>query len=424
MQAVAKPAEPIATEDAEPPILARAWIIWAVGAGFYFVAVFHRMALGVAGLTAEHRLGIGHGQLATFTALQFCMYLLMQVPAGLAADRIGPRRTLAAGLALMAAGEALFALAHTLPLALVARALIGAGDALTLLNVLRLTQAWFPPRMGSLLAAATGAVGALGQLVGTIPLRAALDSVGWTTTFAVSSAATVALFFVALIVIDDRRDPADQPHQHPPVLETLRQAWRTPGTRHGFWVHLAVFCPFLTIGSLWGSPFLQQAQHFSAATAATYLLVLTAAFALSGPFVGAVAGRGVRAQNRTVLVLNALVATAWLVILAWPGGAVPHALLLVGFVLCGIATSGGMVAFDIGRRENPASAGGSATALVNCGGFSSAIVCLLLAGQVLSGHAHDAARYQLALAPMVVASLVGLAMSARLTRMRERSLVG
>jgi MFS family permease len=399
----------------------RAWLIWAVGAGFYFVAVFHRMALGVAGLTAEHRLGIGHGELATFTALQFCMYLVMQVPAGLAADRIGPRRTLAAGLVLMALGEALFALAHAMPLALVARALIGAGDALTLLNVLRLTQAWFPARMGSLLAAATGAVGALGQLVGTIPLRTALDAFGWTTTFAVSSAATIVLFLVALLVIDDRRE-AQEHDRHPPVLETLRGAWRRPGTRHGFWVHLAVFCPFLTIGSLWGSPFLQQAQHFSAGAATTYLLVLTAAFALSGPFVGAIAGRGVRAQNRTVLVLNALVAGAWLAILAWPGGSVPHVLLLVGFILCGVATSGGMVAFDIGRRENPASAGGSATAIVNCGGFSSAIVCLLLAGRLLSGHADDASRYQLALAPMVIASLAGLAMSVRLARERERAL--
>jgi sugar phosphate permease len=419
MQAVAQSSEPVPERAA-----ARAWAIWAVGAGFYFVAVFHRMALGVAGLTAEQRLGIGHGQLATFTALQFCMYLVMQVPAGLAADRIGPRRTLAGGLALMAAGEALFAAAHGLPLALAARALIGMGDALTLLNVLRLTHAWFPPRMGSLLAAATGAVGALGQLLGTIPLRVALDGVGWTATFAASSAATVLLFFVALAAIRDRPDgaPAPQHAGHAPVLATLRQAWSRPGTRHGFWVHLALFCPFLTIGALWGSPFLQQGQHFSAGQAATYLLLLTAAFAVSGPFVGAIAGRGLRAQNRTVLVLNALVAGAWLAILAWPGGRVPHALLLAGFLLCGVATSGGMVAFDIGRRENPAAAGGSATALVNCGGFSSAILCLLVAGHVLAGGADTAGRFQLALAPMVALSLLGLVMSARLTRHREGSL--
>ncbi|HET6510356.1 MAG TPA: MFS transporter [Baekduia sp.] len=404
---------------------ARAWTIWAIGAAFYFVAVFHRMALGVAGLTAEQRLHIGHGQLATFTALQFFMYLVMQVPAGLAADRVGPRRTLAAGLACMAAGEALFAAAHALPLALVARALIGMGDALTLLNVLRLAQAWFPPRMGSLLATATGAVGALGQLLGTIPLRAALDAFGWTATFAASSVATILLFFVALATIRDRPDDQAAParHAHAPVLATLRDAWSRPGTRHGFWVHMALFCPFLTIGALWGSPFLQEGQHLSASAAATYLLVLTAAFAASGPVVGAIAGRGVRAQNRTVLVLNLAVALPWLAILAWPGGMVPHALLLAGFVLCGMATSGGMVAFDIGRRENPPVAGGSATALVNCGGFSSAILCLLVAGAILGdGHGETAARFQVALAPMVALSLLGLVQSARLTRAREAAI--
>jgi MFS family permease len=398
----------------------RAWLIWSVAAGFYFVAVFHRMALGVAGLTAEQRLGVGHGELATFTALQFLMYLVMQVPAGLAADRIGPRRTLAAGLALMAAGETLFAMAHGLPTALVARALIGMGDALTLLNVLRLTQAWFPPRMGSLLAAATGAVGALGQLLGTIPLRWALDSFGWTASFVASSAVTAALFVVALAVIRDR--PAGHPAEpeHAPVLATLRAAWARPGTRHGFWVHMALFCPFLTIGALWGGPFLEQSQGFSASAAATYLLLLTAAFAVSGPALGAIAGRGVRAQNRTVLTLNALVAGAWLAIVTWPGGHPPHALLLAGFLVCGMATAGGMVAFDIGRRENPVLAGGSATAMVNCGGFSAAILCLLIAGAILGGGDHSAERFQLALAPMVGLSLLGLVMSMRLTRVRER----
>lgn len=402
-------------------IARRAWLVWGVAAGFYFVAVFHRMALGVAGLTAEQRLGIGHGELATFTALQFFMYLVMQVPAGVAADRIGPRRTLAAGLAFMAAGEFLFGLAHGMPTALVARALIGMGDALTLLNVLRLTQAWFPPRMGSLLAAATGAVGALGQLLGTIPLRWALDTFGWTTAFASSSIATATLFVVALTVIRDRPATHARPDRsaHLPVLSTLRTAWAQPGTRHGFWVHMALFCPFLTISALWGAPFLQESQGFSASAAATYLLLLTAAFAASGPVIGAIAGRTARAQNRTVLLLNVLVAGAWLAIVVWPGGHPPHALLLAGFMLCGVAVAGGMVAFDIGRRENPALAGGSATAIVNCGGFSAAILCLLVAGAILGGGDHSAERFQLALAPMVGLSLLGLVQSLRLTRERE-----
>src|ERR1700728_3121410 len=149
----------------------RGWAMWAIGAAFYFVAVFHRMALGGAGLTAEHHLHVDKGELASFTAVQFLVYLAMQVPAGLVIDRSGPRRTLAAGLALMAVGETMFALASGLALALAGRALVGVGDAFIFLSVLRLAHAWFPPRMGALLATLTGMAGALGQLVGAIPLQ-------------------------------------------------------------------------------------------------------------------------------------------------------------------------------------------------------------------------------------------------------------
>jgi sugar phosphate permease len=401
----------------------RAWWVWGVAVSFYLVAVFHRMALGVAGLAAEHHLHVDHAALANFTALQYFVYLTMQLPAGLAADRIGPRRTLAAGLACMALGELVFALAHGLGLGLVGRGLVGMGDALTLLNVLRLTHSWFPPRMGSLLAALTGAVGAVGQLMGTVPLEWALHHVGWTATFAGSSALTVLLLGAAFAVIRDRPPgaAAPAPAEHQPVLATLRATWRRPGTRHGFWVHLALFCPFHTIGALWGVPFLVEGQHLGTATAATYLLVLTATFAATGPVIGALAGRGLRAQNRVVLALNAMIVAVWSVILLWPGGEIPRPVLLAGFVACGLAASGGMVAFDIGRRENPPLAAGSATALVNCGGFLAGVVCLEVVGMALGGGTPGATRWQVALLPMLVLSAAGMVQSVRLSRRREQA---
>jgi sugar phosphate permease len=409
MQAVAKPT-------------LRGWWIWAVGGSFYFVAVFHRMALGVAGLTAEQHLHVDKGALASFTALQFLVYLAMQVPAGLAADRIGPRRTLAAGLAFMAVGETLFSLAHGLGLGLAGRALVGVGDALVFLNILRLTHAWFPPRMGALLATMTGMVGALGQLIGTVPLQWSLDHLDWSATFAGSAAITAALIFVSLAAIRDQPPgvPSHASHEHAPVLATLRDAWRRPGTRHGFWVHLGLFAPFQVIGALWGVPFLVQGEGFSKGTAATYLLVLVAAFAASGPLVGALAGHEVRRQNRVVLVLGITLLVPWTAILLWPGGHVPHALLLAGFVICGATAPAGMVAFDIGRRENPPLAAGSATALVNCGGFLGGVVCLELVGLLLGSGDPSGSRFQHALLPMLVLSVLALTQSVRLSRHRGR----
>jgi diguanylate cyclase (GGDEF)-like protein len=48
---------------------ARAWAVWAVGLSAYIVAVLHRTSLGVAGLDAQDRFGIGAGALAAFALL-------------------------------------------------------------------------------------------------------------------------------------------------------------------------------------------------------------------------------------------------------------------------------------------------------------------------------------------------------------------
>jgi MFS family permease len=402
----------------------RAWWIWALGASFYFAAVFHRMALGVAGLRAEERLHFDHEVLASFTALQFAIYLAMQLPAGLAADRIGPRRTLAAGLLAIAAGELVFAVAQSVPPAIAGRALIGFGDAIILINVLRLTQSWFPSRMGSLLAALTGVVGALGQLLGTIPLQSALDHLGWTATFAASSAVTLLLAALSLIAIRDRPPGVRAPrrHDHAPIAATLKAAWARPGTRHGFWAHLALMAPFQVVGATWGVPFLIEGQRFDDRTAAAYLLICSAGFAVAGPLLGLIADRGVRAQNRTLLAMNALVVALWAAILGWPAGeAVPRALLVAGFALTGAGAAGGMVAFALGRRENPPEAGGAAVAIVNCGGFTAGIVSLLIAGLLLGGDGVPSAdRFRVALAPMAVLSAIAFVRCVQLSRQRER----
>src|SRR3954466_11603224 len=179
------------------------WLVWGFAAGLYFVAVFHRMVLGVAALEAERRYHVGAGALSAFTAVQLGVYLLLQVPVGLAADRIGPPGSLAAGMGAIAVGEAVFALSGTLGAGLAGRALIGLGDAFIFVNVLRGAQPWFPPSRAALLTALTSLLGALGQLLTTVPAHLALDGLGWTATFAGAAAVTALLAAGALGVVRD-----------------------------------------------------------------------------------------------------------------------------------------------------------------------------------------------------------------------------
>jgi MFS family permease len=390
--------------------------VWGFAAGLYFVAVFHRMVLGVAALEAERRYHVGAGALSAFTAVQLGVYLALQVPVGLAADRIGPRRSLAAGMGAIAVGEAVFALSGTLGAGLAGRALIGLGDAFIFVNVLRVAHTWFPPSRAALLTALTSLLGALGQLLTTVPAHLALDGLGWTATFAGAAALTALLAAGALGVVRDApgTEAASRPDHHDRVLETLRAAWRQRRTRLGFWAHFGLMTPFVTMTALWGYPWLVEAQGLSHATAASWLAFAVVALAIAAPFVGRLGGRGPYMQVRMALVTGTLLVASWSAVLAWPGARPPHALILAALAISGVGSAVSVVAFMLARAGNPAHVAGSATGLVNCGGFFAGSLAILLAGVLLGHDGRTPEAFQHALLPMLAFSALSLVQVLRL----------
>lgn len=350
--------------------------VWGLAAGFYFTALFHRNALGVAALDAESRLGVTPGQLAVLSALQLALYVAMQVPAGLAADRLGPRRTLTIGLLLMGVGELAFALAGSLEVAIAGRALIGIGDACIFLNVLRLAHSWFPASRYALLASLAGLAGALGQILTTVPLGASLDALGWTATFLATGLLTLAMAGACMLLVRDAPAGAPpRPANPEPIRTALRIALATPATRHGFWVHMGLMGPFVTVTALWGYPFLVRGESMAAGPARAHLLATVAAFAGAAILLGLIGTRPALLRGHAAALCG-----AWTAVLAWPGQ-VPPALLAGTLLLTGAGGAAGLLGFDIARAGNAAARAGAASGLVNLGGFSAAVTANLVIGQ-------------------------------------------
>ena len=113
-------------EGTAPPA-SLAWSIWGLGAALYLVAFYQRVAPAV--LTRELSLdfGLSAAALGNLSAFYFYSYVAVQIPTGLLADRWGPRRVLAAGALLTAAGTLLFALAPGVAFANAGRLAIGAA---------------------------------------------------------------------------------------------------------------------------------------------------------------------------------------------------------------------------------------------------------------------------------------------------------
>lgn len=407
-------------ETSRPRAFPPAALVWGAAAAFYFVALFHRMSLGVAALDAEHRFGVDAGLLGVFSAVQLGLYMVMQIPAGLAADRIGPRRTLALGLALMGVGEAVFALGSTLPAAVAGRGLIGVGDAFIFLNVLRLAQSWYPASRYGLLATLAGLAGAAGQVFTTVPLGAALSGLGWTPTFLGASVLTFAMTALCLLVVRDAPAGAVRPaaHAHEPLGATLLAAWRTPATRHAMALHAVLMGTFVSVTALWGFPFLVRAQGVAPGQARTLLMCGVIAFGLGGPVLGVIVTRLPARKGSILRAVGIAVVASWTACLA-AGTSAPGWLLAIAVLVTGVGGATGLLAFDIARAANPPQRGGAVSGIVNVGGFGLAVAAQLTIGAALRLTDGDLGR---ALWPMVVYGAVALAVATRLGR-RARTTV-
>lgn len=412
--------------SARVPSPRAAGVVFTAGVLVYFVAVVHRTALGVAGVEAVDRFGIEATGLALFSVVQLGAYALMQVPAGHLLDRWGPRAVMVVGSLVMASGQLLLALTDHVSLALLARVLIGAGDAPIFISAARLVAEWFAPRRVPVLVQVTGLIGQAGQLATAIPVAILLHARGWSATFATLAVLGVAAATVAFVGV---RMPPSQPQS--PVFARRERFWKsvraatTPaGTQLGFWSHF--LAPFGTnaFALLWGVPFLVMAQGLTLAQASGLLIVLTVAAMIAGPTAGLFTSRFPMRRSWIVLGSAAASAIAWAVLLSF---STPRPLWQLA-VFCAVVGIGGpisLVGIDFARTFSPAERLGTATGFVNIGGFLSTIIAILLIGLVLQlASPPGASEYTLgqfraafaALAIPWVVGLVGVLRSRKRTR--------
>jgi MFS family permease len=363
----------------------RAWVVWGAGVAVYFFAIFNRSSLGVAGIMAAGRFDISAAQLSTFTVLQLGVYAAMQIPVGVLVDRFGPRRLLLTGALLMTGAQLGFAFTGSFAGALAARVFLGMGDAMVFISVLRVVAYWFRPMRNPVLSQLTGLLGQLGALVAAIPLAHALESFGWTPTFAVI--ASVGILLGLLIVLLVRDAPPGTPVAHdakPPrvVLHDLRHAWRDPGTRLGLWSHFTTQFSANVMGLLWGYPFFLHGQHTGRPAAGALLSLLVLTTMVGGPVIGGYIAKHPWHRSTIVISIVAGIATMWTVVLLWPGDA-PLWLLAVLVVVTGLGGPGSLIGFDVARTFASPSRLGSATGIVNVGGFVASLLVVLGIGLVL-----------------------------------------
>ena len=356
------------------------------------VGVLQRTSLGVAGVTATHRFDISASVLSTLAVVQLIVYAALQIPVGVVLDRFGPKLLIATGAGCMFVGQVLLAIAPSIGVAVIGRILVGAGDAMTFISVVRLLSTWFRGRILPVLSQWTGNVGQLGQVLSAIPLSLALHSLGWTSAFlGAAGLSAIAMVLVILFVADrssadrssvDSTSTGDHPQQVPGALKRLRDALSRPGTQLGFWSHFTTQSSGTVFSLLWGFPLLTAGLGYTPAEASALLTLIVATGFVAGPILGILTARFPLRRSNLVLGIVTLLAVVWTAVIAWPGSP-PTWLVIVLIVTLGVGGPGSLIGFDFARSFNPLRNLGSANGVVNVGGFLASFVMMYLIGVVL-----------------------------------------
>ncbi len=348
-----------------------AWLTWGLLASLYFVGFFQRVAPAVMVSELMRDFNIAATLLGNLSAIYFYTYAAMQIPSGLLADAVGPRRVATLAAVVAAIGMALFALADSLWLAALGRGLIGASVAVAFVACMKLAGHWFPANRFATVTGVSLLIGNLGGMLAGVPLSEAVAGIGWRMAMLISAGVTLVL--AALVWLWVRDDPGERgyaSHAHPEALNSrgmsparsLKSVLAERDTWLLFFAGGLFAAPVLTFAGLWGVPYLVQVHDMERSQAAGFTTAMLLGFAIGGPLLG---GLSDRVGRRKLPYLGAALvhAVGWIAFLLFPG--LPAAALYLLFAGIGFSAGGIIIGFAFSREVNHPGAAGTVGGVIN-----------------------------------------------------------
>jgi predicted MFS family arabinose efflux permease len=291
----------------------------------YVLSQFYRAFLAVLAPVLKDQIGVSAADLALSSGIWFLIFALMQMPVGIALDRIGPRLTASLLLALGGGGGALvFALAQG-PWAIhLAMALIGIGCSPVLMSSYYIFARSYSPKVFGTLAGMVIGIGSLGNILGAAPLARLVGVIGWRETLFGLAATTLVVALALLIFV-----------RNPPKAEarsagggSFLDLLRIPGLWAILPLMAVAYAPAASIRGLWAGPYLAQVFGADAASIGTSTLIMALAM-VAGNFAYGPLDRIFGTQKWVVFAGNLLCAIALGMLAAFPGVSLWSATLLL-----------------------------------------------------------------------------------------------
>jgi len=380
-----------------------ATVAWLITATYYFYQYALRSAPAVMMPQLSDAFGLSAMGVASIVGLFYYGYSPFSLVAGLAMDRLGPRRVVPIGAAAVGIGALLFASGSS-QVASIGRLLQGAGGVFALVGAAYIAMTNFPPSRAATLIGATQmfgmAGGSAGQfLVGPMIAR----GVPWTTFWIGMGIAGLAISVLLYWLLPESKPAPRRDDWLKTAAGSLSVVFRNPQSILCGMIAGLIFIPTTIFDMIWGVRYLQEARGLDYAAAVLRSSTVPIGWMIGCPLLGLISDR--IGRRKPVIAAGALVL---LVTLAWIlyGRADVFPPYVVGLV-AGIASGAAMLPYTVIKEVNPPEASGTATGVVNFLNFTFSALLTPVFGWLLLTVAGGAAplqleHYQTTFAPLLL----------------------
>ena len=391
-------------------VAAVAWVLTSV---YYFYQYALRSAPAVMMPELSSAFNLTPLGVASIVGLFYYGYSPFSLVAGVAMDRIGPRRLLPGAAAMVGIGALLFATGQS-GIASVGRFIQGAGGVFALVGAIYIATSNFSPARAATLIGATQmfgmAGGSAGQfIVGPLIGQGLQWNMFWTVMGVAGLLIGVVLFF---LIPGNEKKEASSDNWFSSALAAFKTVFTNPQSILCGLIAGLLFIPTTIFDMIWGVRYLQEGHGVDYGAAVIHSATVPFGWIIGCPLLGVVSDRlGRRKPVIAGAGLVLLACLAW--ILYGRTGVFPP--YVIGLV-AGIASGAAMLPYTVIKEANPPEVGGTATGVVNFINFTFSALLGPVFGwalQRLSGGAPELelGHYQSAFFPLLIGVVIAIALT-------------
>jgi len=363
------------------------WIMWSLGALFYFYEFLLQVSPSVMVNDLMRAFHVNATQVSNLSAAYLYAYAIMQIPIGMLLDKLGPRRLMTIACGLCAIGSLIFSVAHLYAIAMGGRFLIGLGSAFAVVSCMQLAATWLPPKRFALMTGFMLSIGTLGAVFGQAPLSFLMSFIGWRDTMSLLGIIGIFISLAIWLVVRDRpmrrSKVTNARYEGHNLISAVLHVIRNRQT----WIVTIyaglMYLPTPAFAGLWGVSFLMSEFHLARTSSALFVSLIFIGWAVGSPLFGWYSD--LICRRLTPMYISSIGALICLSgVIYMPDLSLIFSAILL--FLFGFFSGGFLAAFSVAREINPPEANATSLGVVNTFNAFGGALGQLLIGVFLDLH--------------------------------------